>query len=440
MDFASRRRRLRRVVRGPILLLAADLQPRNYRDNTHPFRQSSHFLYCTGLNVPGLALLMLPDRDILFAPEATMDDVVWCGATPSPRDLAKAAAIDSVASPGALPGFLKKLKQVHTLPPVHDSTRAKLGDRKPSDVLVDAVVAQRNIKSKDEIAEIESALAVTDLMHRFAMGAAMHGLEEYWVAGNIQALAFARDLPQAYQPIVTVRGEILHNQSYRNVLAKGDLLLVDAGAEAATGYASDITRVMPASGRFSKQQAEIYDIVLRAQSEAIAVIRPGISYRDVHLHAALTIAKGLTDAGLMKGSPADAVAAGAHALFFPHGLGHMLGLDVHDMEDLGDVVGYGRGARRSTQFGLNFLRLARPLEAGFVLTVEPGIYFIPALIDQWRAERRHADFINYSVLSRYRRFGGIRIEDDVLVTPKGARVLGPPIPKSIREVEAAIAS
>ncbi len=420
--YRARRAALRKAVgRGPILIHGLDPAPRNYRDNIYPYRQGSHFLYYTGLAQPGLSLLMLDHRELLFAARATMDDIVWSGATPSPEELAKQAGLDGAKAPGQMPDVI-----AHTLPSFRGAPNGT-----PSEKLVDAIAAQRSIKTPAELDEIESAIAISDAMHRAAMSMARPGATEGEVARRLSSFA----LTQAYPPIVTVRGEILHNQAYTNPLQRGQLLLVDAGAEAASGYASDITRVTPVGGRFSTMQRDIYEVVLRAQLEAIAMIRPGIPYRDVHLFAACVIAQGLIDVGLMKGDAADAVAAGAHALFFPHGLGHMLGLDVHDMEDLGDVVGYPRSEKRSAQFGLCFLRLAKRLETGFVLTVEPGIYFIPALIGQWRSEKRHADFINYAKLARYRTFGGIRIEDEIVVTKNGARVLGPAIPKTVREVE-----
>lgn len=242
----------------------------------------------------------------------------------------------------------------------------------------------------------------------------------------------------SFTPILTQRGEILHTHDYDGVMEQGRLLLLDMGIETALGYASDITRTWPVSGKFSPQQRDIYNIVLQAQLAAIAAIRPGISYREVHLIAAHTIAEGLTALGLMKGDPQEAVAAGAHALFYPHGIGHALGLDVHDMEDLGDRVGYETGTSRSPQFGLNFLRLARPMQAGFVVTVEPGIYFIPPLFHQWRQENRHASFLVYDNIETYLSFGGIRIEDDVLVTHTGSRVLGEPIAKTIKELETTV--
>jgi Xaa-Pro aminopeptidase len=265
------------------------------------------------------------------------------------------------------------------------------------------------------------------------------GRNEAEIAAVHTAEAVAAGCEQAFNPIVTVRGEVLHNAAFDNTLSEGDLLLVDSGAEAPSGYASDITRTMPVTGKYSQQQRDIYEVVLAANEAAIAAAAPGVTNRELHLLAARTIASGLKDLGLMQGDADAAVEAGAHAMFFVHGLGHMLGLDVHDMEDLGDVVGYELGEERSTQFGLAYLRLARRLEPGFVLTVEPGVYFIPELIDRWRADGLHRDFIRYERLEVYRSFGGVRIEDDVLITAAGSRVLGPAIPKSVADVEAAMA-
>jgi Xaa-Pro aminopeptidase len=264
-------------------------------------------------------------------------------------------------------------------------------------------------------------------------------MTEAEIAAVHVAEAISAGCVQAFNPIVTVHGEILHNEKYENTLNDGDLLLVDSGAEAPSGYASDITRAMPVSGRFTSPQRDIYEVVLAANRAAIEAAAPTVTNLDLHLLAARTIASGLKDLGLMQGDVDAAVELGAHALFFVHGLGHMLGLDVHDMEDLGDVVGYEIGEERSTQFGLAYLRLARPLKRGFVITIEPGIYFIPALIDRWQADGMHRDFIRYDRLEDFRAFGGIRIEDNVLITEHGSRVLGPPIPKSVADIEAAMA-
>ncbi len=453
--YRDRRNAVREAVGGGVVLwLGHMLQPRNYTDNTFPFRQNSHFLYFTGLSEPDLAVLSFPeqDYDVLFSRPVTVDEIVWSGAGYSRVDMARDSGIDTVEDLSRLGVYLAKAinqgKKIHYLPQYQASSifrTAELLVIEPSEVntgysepLVEAVARQRLIKSEPETAEIEDALAITDRMHRAAMATARAGLYEYDLVGALQGIAFSRNREQAYPPIVTTHGEVLHNHSYNHVLEEGQLLLNDSGAESPKQYASDITRTFPVSGRFTSVQAEIYQTVLRMQLGAIAIIKPGLPYRDVHLASARILAEGLRAMGLMKGDPADAVEVGAHALFFPHGLGHMLGLDVHDMEDLGDVVGYPKGEKRSKQFGLNYLRLGRPLEIGFVLTVEPGIYFIPALIDRWEQERLHKDFINYDKVDTFRSFGGIRIEDNVIVTPTGARVLGPGIPKTIPEVEEAM--
>jgi len=454
--FKGRRNRIRAATgKGVALWLGNCLQPRNYVDNHYPFRQNSNFLYLTGLSEPDLAVISYPERDydVLFSRPATIDDAVWGGAGRDRVELARRSGIETVESISRLGKYLDRARSegmsVHYLPPYQDSSLRRLAgllDAGPEKVeagvshgLVEAVVEQRLIKSDAEVDRIEAALEVTDRMHRAAMAAAGPGIHEFDVAGIIQGIALRENCQQAFNPIVTIRGEVLHNTSYDNLLQSGQLLLIDAGAEETGCYASDITRTFPVDGKFTPVQADVYEIVRTMQLSAIEMMKPGIPYRDVHLNASGILADSLCSMGLMKGNPADAVEAGAHALFFPHGLGHMMGLDVHDMEDLGDAVGYPKGEARNSQFGLNALRLARSLEPGHVVTVEPGIYFIPALIDRWKQEHLHADFINYDKLDHFLDFGGIRIEDDVLVTEEGARVLGPAIPKTIGEVEAAMA-
>ncbi len=453
--YKKRRNRIRQTIDGGVILwMGHTLQPRNFYDNIYPFRQNSHFLYYTGLNEPDLAVLSFPeaDHDILFCRQPTIDDMVWSGRGHGPAEKASRAGIDLHEDAAQLESYIERARnqglKIHYLPPYQASSLGKLSDILsvgPADVpagaserLIVEVAGQRSIKSDLEIVEIEDALEVTSRMHSLAMQKAGKGVCEFEIAGAIQGEALKNNRQQAYIPIVTVRGEVLHNHSHNNVLEDGQLLLNDAGAESLRFYASDITRTVPVSGRFDPRQAEVYQTVLRAQLSAIADVKPGTSYRDIHLDACRILVEGLRAMGLMKGNPADAVAAGAHALFLPHGLGHMLGLDVHDMEDLGDVVGYGGREKRNTQFGLNCLRLSRPLEVGFVVTVEPGIYFNPALIDRWQQEGLHEEFIDYDSLDAFRTFGGIRIEDNVVVTPAGARVLGPPIPKTIPEVEEAM--
>ncbi len=453
--YRARREHLRGALFGGVVLMpSAAPMPRTYADNVYPFRQSSHLLYYLGLTEPGLTLVCHPaeGRDVLYGRPVTMDDVVWCGPRPSLEELGARAGIDEVAPLDQLATDLQAAvdggETVHFLPPFQREVVATLSGwlgrseaeilESSSPTLALAVADQRLVKGPEEIAEIEEALSVTANAYRQAMEAIRPGLFEREIAGLVQGVGLKAAREQSFQPIVTVRGEVLHNESRHERLEDGQLMLIDSGAESALGYASDITRTFPVSGRFSTRQRAIYDVVLAAQRAAIRATRPGVTYRDVHLIAATVVAEGLIAEGLMRGSAEEAVLAGAHALFFPHGLGHALGIDVHDMEDLGDVVGYGEGEARSEQFGLNFLRFARELKPGYVMTAEPGIYFVPALIDQWAEAGTAAEFIDYVALAGWRDFGGIRIEDDVLVTETGSRVLGPPIPKGPDAIESAM--
>ena len=456
--FRNRRNRIRAAAGGGIILwLGHSPQPRNYANNSYPFRQNSHFLYYTGLALPNLAMLSFPEPndDILFVPSTDIDDIVWSGSKPSPEDLAREAGVNRVGDIAKLKDAIDEIRgrqmAINYLPPYRHSSaltiarllrmRVESVGRNASAELMELVADQRSVKSAEEIAEIEDALAISDKMHRAAMSAARPGLRESDIAGLIQGIALSAGRGQAFAPIVTVRGEVLHNEYNGHVLESGRLLLNDSGAESPLYYASDITRTYPVDGKFTTRQAEIYQIVLGAQTEAIGLIKPGVSFTDVHKGACRVLAEGLKNVGLMRGNPTDAVQAGAHALFMPHNIGHLLGLDVHDMEDLGSILGQKKKkAKRKGPFGLNYLNLSRPLKTGFVLTVEPGIYFIPALIAQWRGENKFPEFINYDKLQAWLSFGGIRIEDDVVVTPKGSRLLGPPIPKTIKEVEAACAA
>jgi Xaa-Pro aminopeptidase len=452
--YRARRQMLRETIPGGAILLPANhLAPRNYVDNPYPFRQDSHFLYYTGISHPGLALLLEDDgREVVYGPPEDPDDLVWFGPQPSLEDHAATAGVGEVASLDALKQRLTSLEtadgRVHYLPPYRDERRMLLAeflgadprtiDAGVSDELVRAVIDQRNVKSDEEVAEIEDALAVTAEMYRAAMAATKPGRTEAEIAAALQRPAHANGRELAFPPIVTVRGEVLHNHFYGNTLSEGDLMVIDSGSESPAFYASDITRSWPVSGTFSPEQRAVYEIVLTTQLAAIDLASPETSNREVHLCAARTIIEGLIEIGLMQGEVEDALAEGAHALFYPHGIGHMLGLDVHDMEDLGDEVGYPGGEPRSEQFGLSLLRMVRKLEPGFVITIEPGIYFIPALIERWRSEDRHSAFIRYDRLDAFIGFGGIRIEDDVLITDTGSRVLGPGIPKMVEEIEAAV--
>ncbi|MFO7670587.1 MAG: M24B family metallopeptidase, partial [Bacteroidales bacterium] len=303
--------------------------------------------------------------------------------------------------------------------------------------LIRAVVGMRSVKDSYEIAEIEKAVEVAAIMHTTAMKMAFPGNFERELAGAIEGIALSHGGPVSFPVILSMDGQTLHNHYHGNELVEGRMVVCDAGTESEMGYASDITRTFPVGGRFSARQKDIYDIVLKANTETIKASLPGKTYREVHFQAAKIIAGGLKELGIMKGDVDEAVASGAHALFFPHGLGHMLGLDVHDMESLGEnLVGYSESVKRSDQFGLAYLRMGRELEPGFVITNEPGCYFIPALIEQWKSEKKFQEFINYKEVNSFIGFGGVRIEDDVLITDRGSRVLGTPIPKTVEEVEA----
>ena len=443
-----------KIKNGVLLFLGNDESPMNYAGNTYRFRQDSSFLYFWGLNSTPLAAIINIDKDeeIIFGNDRSIDDIVWMGKEESILDRANKVGVNKVKPFSTIAKEIKKLKKkgikIHYLPQYRQTNIIMLEEllgihhskinSKVSKNFIKAVVEQRSIKNEEEIAEIEKALETSYIMNTTAMRMIKPGMIEREVYGVLEGITLSKGAGVSFPIIFSVRGEILHNHSHENVMKKGQLAVLDSGAETMMGYASDITRAIPVSGKFTKKQKDIYNIVLNAQLTAIDLMKPGVKFKDVHLAAAKVITKGLKELGLMKGNVEDAVDKGAHALFFPHGLGHMMGLDVHDMENLGEnYVGYNRTTKRSNQFGLAYLRLAKELKPGFVVTVEPGIYFIPQLISNWKKEKKHAKFINYKKVQEYSDFGGIRIEDDVLVTENGRRVLGKPIPKTVKEVEAA---
>lgn len=451
--YRQRRDRLKKQLKsGLILLIGNEESPMNYAANVYPFRQDSSFLYFFGLDTAGLAAVIDVDADkeILFGDDISVEDIVWMGDVPSVKNRARQAGIRNTSSSkdleGTLKSALRQRKKIHYLPPYRIITALKiekfLGIHHESakdycsKELIKAVVAQRSVKIKEEIEEMEKAHRVTYEMHTTAMKMNKPGLYEREIVGRIEGIAFSYGCGLAFPTILSINGQILHNPYHGNRLKEGRLIVNDSGAESEMHYAADITRTFPVTGKFTLEQKDIYEIVLEAQMKAIKSIKPGVRFRNIHVKAANIMAAGLKDLGLIKGNVIEAVKAGAHALFFPHGLGHMVGLDVHDMEDLGEeFIGYDERTKRSKQFGLSHLRFARELHPGFVMTVEPGIYFIPALIDKWRAEKKLMRFINYDKVNKYRDFGGIRIEDDVLVTKNGYRVLGRSIPKTVEEIE-----
>ena len=426
--------------------------PMNYPDNQYPFRQDSSFLYFFGLDSPGLAAVVDVDegKEYVFGNDLTVDDIVWTGPQPTLSERCREVGVEETAPLDQLQAILGKAvpqgRTVHFLPQYRAENILRIEqllaihptviEDHASETLIKAVVAQRSLKTGEEIEQIEAALDIAREMHVLAMKMSKPGLYERDIAGAMEGIALARGGRLAFPTIFSVHGETLHNHYHGNKLEEGDIVVNDSGAEAASHYASDITRTIPVGGKFSPRQREIYAVVLDAQQQAIEAVRPGVEFRDVHRLACRTLAAGLKDLGLMKGDADEAVHAGAHTLFFQCGLGHMMGLDVHDMEGLGeDYVGYTDTIRRNPEFGWKSLRLARALEPGFVITVEPGLYFIPELIDRWKAEQKCNRFINYDLVEQYRDFGGIRIEDDILVTKDGHRVLGRGIPKAVEEVE-----
>lgn len=437
---------------GLLLLLGNEESSKNYKDNTYRFRQDSNFLYFLGLNHPHFAALLDPEsgETTLFADDLTIDHIVWMGPQPSVRELADRVGVEKTAPYADLAKVLIQAqaagRKIHYLPPYRAENLLKLSrwlkmdpdevEKGASVPLIKAVVKQASYKSEEEVVELEKAVTISGQMHIAAMRSARPGIKEAELAGIVEGIAVGAGGDLAYPVILTVNGQTLHNHYHGNVLQPGQLVLGDFGAETDTYYAGDITRTFPVDKTFTPKQKDIYELVLQAEMAAIEALKPGVPYRDIHLQAARIIADGLKDLGLMKGDMEVAVTEGAHALFFPHGLGHMIGLDVHDMEDLGEeYVGYTETIKRSEQFGMRSLRLGRELESGFVLTVEPGIYFIPELIAQWRESGQHKDFINYDKVSDYLDFSGVRIEDNVLITDSGHRVLGAPIPKTIAAVE-----
>ena len=451
--YQQRRLKLEQQVKGGLILLLGNVDsPFNSAGNCYRFRQDSSFLYFCGLDQPGLAVVLDVDSgsEILFGSGQSLDDVIWSGAQSTLQDQAERVGISASADLSDLQETLSTAiaagRTVHYLPSCRTENKITLGgllgkqiagvEKEVSSTLIKSVVALRSIKSAEEISELDEAADLGFQLHTAAMKMARTGRYEWEIAGELEAVAARAGRMLSFPPIVTIHGETLHNHQRNNQLQNGDLLLVDAGVESHLHYASDHTRTIPVGGQFSLQQRDIYQVVLATMERARELIKPGIAYLDVHLAACRTLVEGLQSLGLMHGDAAEAVAAGAHALFMPHGLGHQLGLDVHDMEDLGeDYVGYDSKIKRSNQFGLSGLRLGRELQEGFVLTVEPGIYFIPKLIFQWKNEGQHANYINYARLEKYLDFGGVRLEDDILVTGSDNRLLGRPIPLQIEDIE-----
>ena len=435
---------------GVLLFLGNDEQGLHYEDNTFRYRQDSTFLYYFGLSFAGLSAIIDIDEDkeIIFGDELTIDHIVWMGTQPTLKEKSGRVGITEVMPSAEIMNYLHKAvrkgQTVHYLPPYRAEHKLKLMEwlgipparQEGSVPFIRAIVAQRSYKSAEEVEEIEKACNVTADMHITAMKVLRPGMYEYEVVAEMNRVAESNNCELSFATIATVNGQTLHNHYHGNKVKPGDLFLIDAGAEVESGYAGDMSSTVPADKTFTPRQRAVYEIQNAMHLEAVKALCPGIPYMDVYDLSARVMVEGMKELGLMKGNAEDAVREGAHALFYPHGLGHMMGLDVHDMENLGEIwVGYN-GQPKSTQFGRKSQRLAIPLELGFVHTLEPGIYFIPELIDLWKGEKKFKDFINYDKVEEYRNFGGIRNEEDYLITETGARRLGKKIPLTPEEVEA----
>jgi Xaa-Pro aminopeptidase len=451
--YTERRNRLREKMKSGIILIPGNAEsPMNYTDNTYHFRQDSTFLYYFGLDIPGLFGIIDAEAqvDLLYGDDISIHDIIWMGVLPSVKDLAASVGVGKTSPVRELSGKISQALSnkcpVHYLPQYRADIKLLLQELTgiKASVLTDyasldlihAIIDMRSEKDEFEIAEIEKACETGYKMHVTAMKMAKPGIIEQEIAGAIEGIALSYGGGTSFPTILTQNGQTLHNHDHSLTLQKGRLMIVDAGAESNLHYASDFTRTFPVGGKFTQKQLGIYNIVLKANNTATTLIRPGDTYLSIHLKIAELIATELKALGLMKGNIQDAVANGAHALFMPHGLGHMLGLDVHDMENYGQIyVGYDEEIRPVDQFGTSSLRLGRRLRKNFVITNEPGLYFIPALIDKWMSEKINHDYINFEEVKKYLDFGGIRLEDDILVTETGARVLGKRIPISQEEIE-----
>lgn len=439
-----------KVGSGVLLFIGNDEQGLNYEDNTFRYRQDSTFLYYFGLSFAGLSAIIDIDEDrtIIFGDELTIDSIVWMGTQPTLHEKAEAVGVADTRPAAEIASYIAKVAEqgrtLHYLPPYRAEHKLKLLDwtgvlparQEGSIPFIKAVASQRNIKSPEEIAEIDKACDVTADMHITAMKVLRPSMYEYEVVAEMNRVAEMNNCELSFATIATVNGQTLHNHYHGNSVGPGDLFLIDAGAELPSGYCGDMSSTIPAGKKFTPRQRDIYLIQNAMHLAAVKALHPGIPYMDVYELSARVMVDGLKQLGLMKGDTDAAVREGAHALFYPHGLGHLMGLDVHDMENLGEVwVGYG-GKPKSTQFGRKSQRLAVPLQPGFTLTVEPGIYFIPELIDLWHSQGRFTNFINYDKVQQYRDFGGIRNEENYLITDNGARRLGKKIPLTPEEVEA----
>ncbi|WP_445628763.1 aminopeptidase P family protein [Nostoc sp. DSM 114167] len=439
-----RRQQLAKLIDFPAILWSGSNNPRNFPANSFPFRANSHFLYFAGLPLPKAAIRLEAGKLELFIDDPSPSSALWHGEMPTREEIAEKIGAD-VAGPMA--ELESRLEDAATLAVQDAATwtqqsqllnRWVLPQSPPQGIdleLAKAIVSLRLTHDDGALTELRKAAAVTVKAHKAGMAATPQAKLEAEVRAAMEGVIIAHNMTTSYNSIVTVRGEVLHNEQYHNSLQPGDLLLADVGAETETGWAGDVTRTWPVSGKFSSTQRDIYNVVLAAHDACIAKIQPGVEYGDIHLLAATAIAEGLVNLGILQGNPQDLVEMDAHALFFPHGIGHLLGLDVHDMEDLGDLAGYEEGRQRSDRFGLSYLRLNRPLRPGMLVTIEPGFYQVPAILNDPNVRSKYQNVVNWQRLSEFADVRGIRIEDDVLVTTEGSEVLTAALPNDADTVE-----
>ncbi len=441
----QRRQALAQLIDFPIILWSGSPSPRNFPANIFPFRASSHFLYFAGLQLENAAIRLENGQLELFMDDPTPADTLW-HEIPTRSDIAQKIGADAAYPMTELASHGSGAATIAVQDATTCRSQAQILSRPITQVpegidlsLAKAIVSLRLYHDAAALSELRQAVAVTVKAHQAGMAATMQAEWEAQVRGAIEAVFITHNMTCAYGSIVTVHGEVLHNVKYHHALQPQDLLLVDAGAETANGWVADVTRTWPVKGKFSPTQRDLYDLVLTAHDACIAEVRPDVEYRDIHLLAASVIASGLVDLGILKGQPADLVEMDAHALFFPHGVGHILGLDVHDMEDLGDLAGYAEGRTRSDRFGLGFLRLDRPLKPGMLVTIEPGFYQVPAILQDADNRAKYQDVVNWDRLAKFADVRGIRIEDDVLVTASGNQVLTSALPTSPDRIEEMVA-
>ena len=448
--FVHRRQQLQHMMNDSILLMGNREYPRNFPANHLPFRQDSTFWYYTGLNHPNAAWFSSPSEDILFLPTQHPSDVLWHGPHETNQEIAERLGFSSWKPRKSLHAFMQQYPGVHSIAIADIETNQWLskllemditfGQHNGSERLIDSIIAMRRILDEDELQQLRWTARITEQAHRSAMQTTKIGGHELDVAAAFHHPIQKAGLETAYHSIVTVDGEILHNHAYKNQLKDGDLLLLDGGAESPFGYATDVTRTWPVSGKFSPKQHRAYQAVLRSQEHAIAMVCPGVRYRDVHMAASLTLTEFLVDEKLLIGNPEDLVTEGAHALFFPHGIGHLLSLDVHDMENFGDRAAYAKGRTRSLQFGTGYLRMDMDLEPNMVVTIEPGFYICPAIFADANLYATFKHVVNWDVLEHWKGFGGIRIEDDIRCTTNKPENLTAMIPKQIDELTSIVGS